>query len=338
MQTLQELEQRIPIASDKALINLVNGIQINRDLICYRKSRGFFGKLFDGSSGADRERQILLDGNLIAGQQALCDWVLELTDSLRISQIALEITQNSLLEARSAIRRQKGELSAQKQDLSMLDSKLDQLTQKVDDQLCTFECRLRKLELRVAAKEEFDLILADWKAGQTYRDLPWIVQISLLIKEVFGSAVIRYELEEIGDPSRYRDLLVHEILARSERTYAKFFSLSDLLDLTWQQFRSVEDLELSLGILEIRSLPPSRVQQMPLWFTMATTLELAVLSEEVRPVSLASCAVELCRTQVRSLDYTTDLKEFVTQLIHEVAEDHLSTLFATTKKLEEIVR
>ena len=44
---LEELQQRISPVGDKALIDLVNGIQVNKDLIRYRKNRSFFGQLFD---------------------------------------------------------------------------------------------------------------------------------------------------------------------------------------------------------------------------------------------------------------------------------------------------
>lgn len=40
---LEELQRRVPIVGDKALIDLVNGIQVSKDLIRYRKNRGFFG-------------------------------------------------------------------------------------------------------------------------------------------------------------------------------------------------------------------------------------------------------------------------------------------------------
>ncbi len=38
---LSQLQNRIPTVSDKALINLVNGIQVSKDMIRYRKNRGF---------------------------------------------------------------------------------------------------------------------------------------------------------------------------------------------------------------------------------------------------------------------------------------------------------
>jgi hypothetical protein len=116
---LEELQRRVPVVGDKALIDLVNGIQVSKDLIHYRKNRGFFGQLLDTLDGSDalrasfasRKRQLLLDDNLIAGQEALHQWGLELSDSLRVSQVALEVTQQSLLEARDAIRRNSPSIS-----------------------------------------------------------------------------------------------------------------------------------------------------------------------------------------------------------------------------------
>ena len=63
---LEELQRRVPVVGDKALIDLVNGIQVSKDLIRYRKNRGFFGQLLDTVDGSNRKRQLLLDGNLIA--------------------------------------------------------------------------------------------------------------------------------------------------------------------------------------------------------------------------------------------------------------------------------
>jgi len=89
---IETLQRRVPIVGDKAIIDLVNGIYISKDIIRYRKNRGWFGQLFDKLDGSENKRRVLLDGNLIAGQEALYKWVLELSDSLRISQVALTVT------------------------------------------------------------------------------------------------------------------------------------------------------------------------------------------------------------------------------------------------------
>ncbi|MBD2148597.1 hypothetical protein H6F44_00410 [Pseudanabaena sp. FACHB-1277] len=101
-QSLQDLEQQVPVISDKVLVDLVNGIQVNDDLIRFRQNRGFIGRLFDGVTGSDR--QILIDTSFNVGMKSLHQWVLALADNLRISNIALEIMQTKLLETRNALR------------------------------------------------------------------------------------------------------------------------------------------------------------------------------------------------------------------------------------------
>jgi hypothetical protein len=321
---LEELQRRVPIVGDKALIDLVNGIQVSKDIIRYRKNRGFFGQLIDTLDGSDRKRQLLLDGNLIAGQEALHQWVLELSDSLRISQVALEVTQQSLLEARDAIRRQKQRLQLQEEALLALSQELDRLAKQVGTRLNELEARVRKLELRVAANEDLDRIVTAWAAEQTYTKLPWAVQVALLAREVFSSSVATYELET-GDITRYRSLVVNKILATSKQLPKSFFGLADLLDYSWVEMAD-SDRQLSAALLEIRSIPQQRFHNTPLLFALGTTLELATLPEEARPSKPGQSAIALCRAQLGSVSRTTDAREFITTVIEETANDCVAIL------------
>ncbi|MHC5931885.1 diguanylate cyclase regulator RdcB family protein, partial [Nostoc sp.] len=239
----------------------------------YRKNRGWFGQLFDKLDGSDNKRRLLLDGNLITGQEALYQWVLELTDSLRISQVALEVTQNSLLEARDAIRNQKQRLQKQEEVLFQLSNQLNQLAEQVSIKLSNLEARMCQLEVRVAANEDLDEILTAWAAGQTYTKLPWAVQVALLAREVFSSSVMMYELET-GDTERYRQLLVNKIIATSKQLPDSFFGLGDLLDQSCMRMTK-DDQELTAALLEIRSVPQQRLVNTPYLFVIGTTLELA---------------------------------------------------------------
>ncbi|WP_228061109.1 MULTISPECIES: YjcZ-like family protein [unclassified Coleofasciculus] len=324
---LKELQRRVPVVADKALIDLVNGIQVNKDLIRYRKNRGFFGQLLDTLDGSDRKRQLLLDGNLIAGQEALHQWVLELSDSLYISQVALKVTQQSLLEARDAIRRQKKSLQMQEEALLALTQGLDRLAQQVGTRLNELEARVQKLEVRVAANEDLDRIVTAWAAEQTYTKLPWAVQVALLAREVFSSSVATYELET-GDTTRYRSLLVNKILSTSKQLPQSFFGLADLLDYSWKPMVD-SDRQLSAALLEVRSIPQQRLQNTPLLFALGTTLELATLPEEARPSKPGQSAIALCRAQIGSVSRTTDAREFITTVIEETASDCIAMIERT---------
>ena len=322
---IEELQRRVPVVGDKALINLVNGIQVSKDLIRYRQNRGWFGQLIDTLDGSDRQRQFLLDGNLIAGQEALYQWVLELSDSLRISQVALEVTQQSLLEARDAIRWQKQSEHNHKLALLALSKQFELLAQQIGTRLNHLEARVRKLEVRVAANEDLDRIVTAWAAEQTYNHLPWAMQVALLVREVFSSSIATYEWET-GDKTRFRPLLVNKILATSKPRQTKsFFGLGDLLDQSWAEM-TPGDRELSAALLEIRSIPLQRLQNTPILFTIGTTLELATLPESARPIKPAQSAIALCRAQIDFISRTTDARHFVAAVVEETANDCLAII------------
>lgn len=321
---IEELQRRVPVVGDKALINLVNGIQVSKDLIRYRKNRGWFGQVIDTLDGSDRQRQFLLDGNLIAGQEALYQWVLELSDSLRISQVALEVTQQSLIEARDAIRWQKQSEHNQKQGLSALGKQFELLAQQVGTRLNHLEARVRKLEVEVAANEDLDRIVTAWAAEQTYNHLPWAMQVALLVREVFSSSIATYECVT-GDKTRFRPLLVNKILATSKDLPKSFFGLGDLLDQSWAEM-APGDRELSAALLEIRSIPLQRLQNTPILFTIGTTLELATLPESARPSKPAQSAISLCRAQIDFISRTTDARQFVAAVVEETANDCLAMI------------
>ncbi|YAF97256.1 MAG: diguanylate cyclase regulator RdcB family protein [Nodularia sp. CChRGM 3473] len=321
---LSELQCRVPGVGDKAIIDLINGIQVSKDIIHYHKNRGWFGNLMSKLDGSDNKRKLLLNGNLIAGQEALCNWVLELTDSLRISQVALEITQNSLLEARDAIRKHKQRLQKQEAALTQLSHQLNQLAEQVGIRLNHLESRVRKLEVRVAANEDLDHIVTAWAAGQTYTKLPWAIQAALLAREVFSSSVIIYELET-RDKERFRQLLVNKILAHHKQLPSSFFSLGDLLEQTWTAMTN-DDRELTASLLEIRSIPQQRLINIPNLFVIGTTLELATLTAEARPNKPAHSAIALCRSQIDTISRTTDAREFITNVVEETANDSLAIM------------
>lgn len=321
---LEDLQRRIPVVSDKALIDLVNGIQVSKGILRYKKNRGFFGQVWDGLSGSDRARQLLLDGNLVAGQEALHQWVLELSDSLRISQVGLQATQQSLLEARNAIRSVKKSLDKQETRFQRVIQVISQLNQHFDARFQEIDKRIHRLEVRVAANEDLDSIITAWTAGQTYTNLPWAVSVVLLTREVFSSAVTTYELET-GDFTRYRPLLVNKILSHSSDVPKTFFGLADLLDLSSQEM-SNEDRFLTAALAEIRSIPAQRLRNTPLLFTIGTALELATLPAEIKPAKPGQCAIALCHANIDSISRATDARDFVTAVVEETANDCLAIL------------
>ena len=311
-QSLQDLQQQVPIVSDKVLVDLVNGIQVNDDLIRFRQNRGFIGRLFDGVTGSDRDRQILIDSNLNVGIKSLHQWVLALADNLRISNVALEITQTKLLETRNALRNHRQEIDI-----------LKQITEHLQIQLNDHEQRIHNLEQRVYRIEtiqKIDAIIAAWNSGRTYQGFHWVVQIAFVIREIVDFALFDYE-RMTGD-RQLRPQIIDPLITASNQIPDNSFSLITLLNLAHQQTAS-DRLELAQALLEVRSLPPARLTEIPYLFTLGTTLELAALPEEARPKDPAKIAFELCRRDYDLIFPATDKKEFIERIVHETASDRL---------------
>ena len=322
-QKLCELQRRIPVVGDKALINLVNGLSVSKDMLRYRKSRGFFGKLFDKFDGSNEKRRLILDGNLIAGQESLQDWVLELCDSLSISQVALTETQRSLLEVRNAVRL----LKSQQSILQALGFQLESLAKQFGDRIDKLEAKVRQLEIRVAAKEDIDSIFAAWESEQTYQNLPWLIQIVLLTQEVFSSSVSLYELQ-MDDREKYRQLLTNKIVTASKQMPKGLIGFGELLTISCQELQK-EDVDLAASLLEVRSIHPHRILNTPYIFTIGTTLEMYVLPEESRPNNPARHAIGLCCQQIESIPRMIEVRDLVQYIVEEVAEDCLGKVSRT---------
>jgi hypothetical protein len=105
----------------------------------------------------------------------------------------------------------------------------------------------------------------------------------------------------------------------------QFFGLADLLDHTWQNM-TPPDCALAHGLLEVHSFPQQRLFNIPTLFSLGKTLELAILPEDARPNHPGHSAVALCRRQIEAIPHTTDTREFITTIIEETANDHLSIM------------
>jgi len=249
-QSLQDLQQQVPIISDKILVDLVNGIQVNEDLIRFRQSRGFIGRLFDGITGSDRDRQILIDSNLNVGIKSLRQWVLSLADNLRISNVALEITQAKLLETRNALRNHRQEIDI-----------LQQITEHLQAQLHDHEQRIQKLEQRVYRIEtiqKIDAIIKAWRSGRTYQGFHWALQITFVIKEIVDFALSDYE--RITGDRQLRPQIIDQLIAASHQIPDNSFSLITLLNLAHQETDG-DRLELAQALLDYHppDLPKSPI-------------------------------------------------------------------------------
>jgi hypothetical protein len=294
MVEITALSNRIPPVNDRLLLELVNGLSVSHDIIQYRSGSSFFSRLLDQMSGTGPRRQLLLDGNLVAGQEALLDWVSELVEAQLVSNVGLQRAAASLLEVRLVLVRQERELEQQREVQSRIVHMFDDVLRVLDARLTTLQRRVQSLELELAAKNSLEGALAAWLAGRTYTGLPWSVQVILLAREVFSGASAIYEFE-----LRRRDLrmlLCDRILAKKESGLERNFSLQSLLDEVWRG-TSTHDRPMIAELLDAGLSGALTAGTAPHLCAFAYVMEFAALTSEARPQSLALRQWSLCSVE-----------------------------------------
>lgn len=326
--SLPTVLDRVPPVADRMLVELVNGIHVSGDLLRYRRRQGAFGRFIDVVTGKAGQRQLLLDGNLVTGQEALHRWVLDLAKSQHVTHVALMITQRSLLEARDAARTLARRLGDQTRALEDLAKRIDALSDLIASRLGEIDDRLRMFEFVQLCNE----IIAAWQVGTTYRGLPWIFQVVLLIREIVSKAVGG----EPGDLDRLRAKqiwLANAITLAGRNTPAGNFSLPDLLGKSITTLPG-DDFFLACALLEAPPRRRSQLQESPILYFVGTALELSGVPADARPVKPASCAFELALMQVGYLPRILSARTLVELLLIEMMNDVAFSIAAPSGGVE----
>lgn len=317
MTDIEQLKSRFPGIGDKILYYLINGIHNSEDLIAFRQRANLLDyvfSLFTVSSDKFnwKKQRLILDTNNVNAQKALVDLVKEIYQILNISNSCLITTQTSLLEAHSAIR-------------------------EIKDKLYDFDKRLHNLEIKDEANNNYNLIFSAWESGKTYTDLPWLIEIALLARDIFSSPVCIYELEK-NDTKYFRELLINKItklLKDRSKWREKFFSLADLLNLTYKEIKA-RDIELLAFLFEIDSIPQQRLKNQPHLFVIGKTLALTTLSTEDKPSNPAQIAFDSCRCLTNKIYRTIDVDDIVRSVVHETANDCLAIMSENKRILNSL--
>jgi NTE family protein len=297
MNELELIKKKFPLFTSKALIDLVSGIDVSKDIIRYRKKPGVFGRIIDKLAGDNKERQDLLNGNLVEGQTALYKWVLELAQDNTISHVALQITQQKLVETRDVIIKDK--------------MKSQELSQKIDD--------LTKIVLRtLPAYIQFNDIIDKWQLRNIYNSIPWAIHVALLAQEVF-SLCTTYQMQH-DEWKGYADRLITQILLRSEHFPKHFFAFSKLLELSLEDMKNSNDLAYAACLLEINPLIETRFANKPYLFVIGKTLQFATLQHE--QVNPAQEALNICRN-FAFIPSAINKEEFVEAVVKETLDECL---------------
>lgn len=326
---LTRFAEQIPLVTDRVLLELANGLTVASALTAQRSSRGIIARLAAQITGRDHQAQLMTLRSLIDGQQAITDWLVEVTarstvSDLALAQVTTHLAQTSRMVADVRDRHQ--QLTGELQGLSELVADLAQTCVRRLDGL---ESWRTEVTLHMAAERDFQLATERWQADRSYANLPWPYQVLLLSREVAAGSCGRWEyLHDAEFSTRLADRIVAQLRGRS--AMAGSFLLVALLGESSDQLSDVRKRQLVAEVLGTGLDSQLALPTGPLTSTAAITMELAALPANIQPSQPAHMALELVRRRLGWLDGGATLSGFVRAAIREQME----TASLTWQRLE----
>lgn len=156
----QEVEILHPHLSDKAIVDLINGLEVVNDQIKVSKSRvSMFNRLADAVTGKAKQRQAMINENLAEGLNTASKWLQKHeSDFIRVN-LALGAIGNKLLETRQGMMK----LDSKVDDLKDLLLFFEQTVSKKNSELNDY---IQSVDLRENARAQLESELAKWEGGK----------------------------------------------------------------------------------------------------------------------------------------------------------------------------
>ena len=169
-----------PQLTEKAAIDLVNGLEVVDDHLRCRSTRPLVERVWYATTGRASREQYLIDINLKTGLEAVTALVQDIQAFQAKRDLALTVVTEKLTETRNVLGRQAARQAGLEKALSQMQQDLDGLTQRV-----------HKLEVRNEADAQVALLLDQWEERMSRIRSP-LVQIFLTIDELWWGDFGRY--------------------------------------------------------------------------------------------------------------------------------------------------
>jgi hypothetical protein len=316
---LERLAEQIPLVPGRVLLELTNGLTVASALTAERQAQGMVARLVSQILGRDRKAELMTLRSLIDGQQALADWLTEVSARGAVSDLALAMAAAQLSETNRVAadaRARSLTLATELRNLSAVVAELAEICGKRLDEIDAWRAEVTAY---LAAQRAFDMAVERWQAGRSYSALPWAYQVILLAREVAAGPCGRWEREHDQEFStRLTDRMVTHLTGRGSA--AGGLVVARLLEEGNHELLDETQRQLVAEVLDIGLVPSLALSPRPLATAAAFTMELSALSPVDRPANPGGIAVELVRHRVGWLDGGATLSSFVSTAVHEQME------------------
>lgn len=166
----------IDCLKDKAIVDLVNGLDVSRDHQKVIDSQGFLSRVANGFSGKNQKRQGEVNKVLTEGLESTVSWLTELTESVTTSNLAIQKVNERVDNLSNQLVNLTGNYLSTR-------SKLQQLSEFTSERLSILESDILNLRLEVKAKTQLDLVFSKWAAGE-WHQLPVANRCFITLEEL----------------------------------------------------------------------------------------------------------------------------------------------------------
>ncbi len=192
---VNELISEHPQLKEKALVDFINGIEVNNDHIrvSEKNNEKFFGRVWGGLIGETQDRQNTINQHTNEALSSISQWLQFLQHHQVESDLAITTVTEKLVETRQGVMRlqiKHNHLSEQIDllilEFDTLDAKFNQLTLK-----------LQQVDAGRLAKQHLDAVFDKWEAGRL-DDYPVMIRLYLVFDELhwgdFGNYCRKYDI------------------------------------------------------------------------------------------------------------------------------------------------
>ncbi len=226
----KEIIEKLPNLPDKFIVDFANGIDVAKDHVRVKRSRGgFVDRFCDSIPGKDHRRQNEINMCLIDGLEGSLRWLTEVTESLSLTNIAVIKAFESIDKIQSS--------QSKIIDYSIETRKsLNELNELFQSRVKTLEKEIKRIDFEQKAKRHMDSVLDKWKASKL-NDFSIAGRVAAVLEELrwgdfgyFITKVIndqRTRLQFLADLENKLIIRTREELGGNEAFETKFIMKSD---------------------------------------------------------------------------------------------------------------
>ena len=190
-----ELLKAFPAIKEKFVVDFSNGIDVVNDLLrVQNQSQSFFNRMVDGFTGKSRRRQDQINNNLKCGIEASLNWLVELTEEIAESNIAIAKVNNRINELKFDI--------ASLVNFSVsVRNELEHVSNYLNDRCDNIQYQLDEIKSLQSALLHLDFVFDKLKTSVLWRPLSVTQRLYLGLEELrwgdFGSYVYHYPTQAV---------------------------------------------------------------------------------------------------------------------------------------------